>query len=189
MRVAIEAARGTLNTADTAIAGASDRFNHNGHTVATNTLATGDSFTYNFSLISAILNQPKYFPLIFTNLGLDIYLHLEDGVNIGVYDNAIAGDDGGYRIDNVKFHCHLVDVDKTFYDRMRQSISDRMWKHSSSSMDPKANGYNCALYKHMREVGQFELSLELLEAYPCNTKKEMVQREQFWMDQYDWEIL
>lgn len=61
--------------------------------------------------------------------------------------------------------------------------------HSSSSMDPKANGYNCALYKHMREVGPFEFSLELLEAYPCNTKKEMVQREQFWMDQYDWEIL
>eukprot|EP01051_Picozoa_sp_SAG22_P008673 SAG22_NODE_677_length_7962_cov_53.676078_6_plen_469_part_00 len=113
----------TLNTADTAIAGASDRFNHNGHTVATNTLANGESFTYNFSLISAILNQPKYFPLIFTNLGLDIYLHLEDGVNIGVYDGGDpAGDDGGYRIDNVRFHCHLVDVDKSFYDRMRQSM-------------------------------------------------------------------
>eukprot|EP01051_Picozoa_sp_SAG22_P007619 SAG22_NODE_542_length_9294_cov_156.554649_7_plen_551_part_00 len=122
LRVAIEAARATLNTADTAISGASDRFTHNGHTVATNRLATGESFTYNFSLISAILNQPKYFPLIFTNLGLDIYLHLEDGVNIGVYDNAIAGDDGGYRIDNVRFHCHLVDVDKSFYDRMRQSM-------------------------------------------------------------------
>ena len=35
------------------------------------------SFTYNINLISAILNTPKYFPLIFTNLGLDVLLYLE----------------------------------------------------------------------------------------------------------------
>ena len=37
---------------------------------------------YNFTLISAILNQPKYFPLIFTNMGLDILIYLEDATNI-----------------------------------------------------------------------------------------------------------
>ena len=74
MRVAVETARGALNTADNTISQAQDRFRHNGHAAEHNRLANGESFTYNFSLISAILNQPKYFPLIFTNLGLDIFL-------------------------------------------------------------------------------------------------------------------
>ena len=52
------------------------------------TVAPGSSFTYNFSLISAILNQPKYFPLIFTNLGLDIYIYLETAENIGIWSAA-----------------------------------------------------------------------------------------------------
>eukprot|EP01051_Picozoa_sp_SAG22_P013732 SAG22_NODE_1572_length_4093_cov_18.988733_2_plen_144_part_00 len=29
----------------------------------------------------------------------------------------------------------------------------------------------------------------MVEAYPCNSEKELVLREQFWMDQYDWKIL
>ena len=34
----------------------------------------------------------------------------------------------------------------------------------------------------MREVGQFEFTLELVEAYPCATKKELVEREQYVLD-------
>ena len=83
-----------------------------------------EKFTYNVNIISAILNTSKYFPLIFSNLGLDVLLYLEDAVNIGVY---AEGDEThqcvpAYTIDNCKWHCHLVDVDRTFYDRLRQSM-------------------------------------------------------------------
>jgi hypothetical protein len=83
-----------------------------------------EKFTYNVNIISAILNTSKYFPLIFSNLGLDVLLYLEDAVNIGVY---AEGDEThqcipSYTIDQCKWHCHLVDVDRTFYDRLRQSM-------------------------------------------------------------------
>eukprot|EP01050_Picozoa_sp_SAG11_P016460 SAG11_NODE_2250_length_3633_cov_129.866440_2_plen_488_part_00 len=74
---------------------------------------------YNVPLMSAILNNPKYFPLIFTNMGLDINLYLEDAVNVMCVDNAATPN---YQISDVRYHCHLVDVDKTFYDRMRSAM-------------------------------------------------------------------
>ena len=107
---------------NTALAQQKDFFHHNDNTVPSNRLAPVNvgKFTYNFTLISAILNQPKYFPLIFTNMGLDILIYLEDAVNIGAWEAAPVG--SGYEITDVRYHCHLVDVDKSFYDRMRQSM-------------------------------------------------------------------
>lgn len=86
--------------------------------------------TYNINLISAILNNSKYFPLLFTNMGLDIYLHLEDAINVGAWDVVTANASDkyysitpDYEINNVKYHAHLVDVDRSFYDRMRMAMS------------------------------------------------------------------
>ena len=81
-------------------------------------------YTYNIPLVSAILNNSKYWPLIFTNLGLDIYLHLEDAVNVGAFRThvGITGTKPAYKIDNVRYHAHLVDVDRSFYDRMRMAM-------------------------------------------------------------------
>ena len=81
--------------------------------------AAGSSVIYNVPLMSAILNNPKYFPLIFTNMGLDINLYLEDAINIGIYGAATVPD---YEITDVRYHCHFVDVDRTFYDRMKSAM-------------------------------------------------------------------
>ena len=81
--------------------------------------AAGSSVFYNVPLMSAILNNPKYFPLIFTNMGLDINLYLEDAINIGIYGAAAVPD---YEISDVRYHCHFVDVDRTFYDRMKSAM-------------------------------------------------------------------
>ena len=82
------------------------------------------AYTYNIPLVSAILNNSKYWPLIFTNLGLDIYLHLEDAVNVGAFRThlGITETKPKYEISNVRFHAHLVDVDRSFYDRMRMAM-------------------------------------------------------------------
>ena len=77
------------------------------------------------------------------------------------------------RFKNAKIYIIKNSVDDRVYigSTCQRALTDRLWKHSSSSMDPKANGYNCALYQHMREVGQFEFTMELVEAYPCATKR------------------
>ena len=119
---AVNTSRGIMAVNDTSLSQQKDFFHHNDNTVPSNRLAPVNvgKFTYNFTLISAILNQPKYFPLIFTNMGLDILIYLEDAVNIGAWEAAPVG--SGYEITDVRYHCHLVDVDKSFYDRMRQSM-------------------------------------------------------------------
>ena len=50
-------------------------------------------------------------------------------------------------------------------------------------MDSKANGHNCKLYQHMRKLGQFEFEIELLEEFECDTRKEILEKEQHYMDQ------
>ena len=119
---AVNTSRGIMAVNDTSLSQQKDFFHHNDNSVPSNRLAPVNvgKFTYNFTLISAILNQPKYFPLIFTNMGLDILIYLEDAVNIGAWEAAPVG--SGYEITDVRYHCHLVDVDKSFYDRMRQSM-------------------------------------------------------------------
>ena len=57
-----------------------------------------------------------------------------------------------YRISN--------DVNDRFYigSTSQRLLSDRMWKHSSSSMDPKVSNFMCRLYQEMRRLGQFHLT-------------------------------
>ena len=53
-------------------------------------------------------------------MGLDILIYLEDAVNVGSW--RVTPDANGYEIKDVRYHCDLVDVDKSFYDRMHQSM-------------------------------------------------------------------
>lgn len=126
---------------------------------------SGGKFTYNFNVISAILSQPKYFPLIFTNLGLDIYLYLEDAVNVGVYHNltrnTASGNKFSYQITDVRYHCHMVDVDRSFYDRMRQSmmasggvlqLSGTTYKHYQDNFSNKTPTHNLQISTRVKSL-------------------------------------
>ena len=83
-----------------------------------------------------------------------------------------------YRITN--------DVNDRFYigSTSQRLLSDRMWKHSSSSMDPKVSNFMCRLYQEMRRLGQFHFDIELLEEFHYTDRKEIVMKEQGWMDYY-----
>ena len=101
----------------------SQRLTTNAGTAGNGLVEATSTFTYNINLISAILNTSKYFPLIFSNLGLDVLLYLEPAVNIGVFsDSDTPTSTPHYEISNCKWHCHLVDVDRTFYDKLRSSM-------------------------------------------------------------------
>ena len=100
----------------------------NKHTALRGTVADEgyrDQFTYNFSIISGILNTTKLFPLIFSNLGIDVLLYLAPAVDIGVWGtpaSTAAQVVPEYSISQCKWHCHLVDVDQAFYDSLRSQM-------------------------------------------------------------------
>lgn len=82
--------------------------------------ANGGSVVYNVPLISAIFNIDKYFPLLLTDQGLDIYLHLDNTLNVGVFS---AAPDADYTISDVKYVAHEVNLDDSFVNQMRASMA------------------------------------------------------------------
>ena len=86
--------------------------------------ALGDhsgGLTYNFPLVSCLFNLEKYFPMIMVNQGIDVIFHLADAANVGVWQ----ANDGNcdYTIQDVRFVAHEVQLDNTFYDRLRASVA------------------------------------------------------------------
>ena len=70
-------------------------------------------------------------------------------------------------------------TDKIYIGSTTQRIlTDRLYRHCSDA----CNGLNSRLYKHIRDIGQFEFKINLLEEYSCETEFERRCREQYWMD-------
>ena len=60
-----------------------------------------------------------------------------------------------------------------------QALSKRMYQHRSTcnnSYDAKAK-----LYQLMREIGQDNFYIELIETYPCNSKEELNAKEGYYI--------
>lgn len=79
----------------------------------------GEQF-YNFPLMSAIFNIEKYFPLLLTDQGLDIYLTLNSTKEIGCYEGDPTGD---YELSNVQYIAHEVHLDDGFVNQMKASMA------------------------------------------------------------------
>ena len=81
----------------------------------------GSTATYNIPIMSGIFNIEKYFPLLLTDQGLDLYFTLAPNVDVGVW--AVGALDGGYEISNVKYVAHEVNLDDGFVNQMKASMS------------------------------------------------------------------
>jgi hypothetical protein len=75
---------------------------------------------YNVPLMYAIFNIEKYFPLLLTDQGLDIYLTLNSTKEIGCYEAAVTGD---YELSNVQYIAHEVHLDDGFVNQMKASMA------------------------------------------------------------------
>jgi len=85
-------------------------------------MASGTSKTFNFPLMSGIFNIDKYFPLLLTDQGLDLYFYLNPTPDLGCYaTGGLAAD--GYSITEVKYVAHEVNLDESFVNQMKQSMS------------------------------------------------------------------
>ena len=75
--------------------------------------------TFNIPLVSGIFNVEKYFPLLLTEQGLDVYLTLNPAVDVGVWSGA---NPNTYEINNVKYIAHEVNLDDSFVNQMKASM-------------------------------------------------------------------
>tara|TARA_R110002153_G_scaffold78369_1_gene200631 strand:- start:2526 stop:3947 length:1422 start_codon:yes stop_codon:yes gene_type:complete len=72
-----------------------------------------------YKLYSGLLDNEKYLPLVLMNNGLDIEIHLASGEEAGVSD--AAANIPTYTISNVRYVAHLIDLQRDFYDMLRQT--------------------------------------------------------------------
>ena len=108
-----DATTGTLRYADVAD-GADTAATFRGVLAAN--AAAGSSVVVNYKLVSGLLDNDKYLPLVLMNAGITIEIELEDAVKC-----MLAG--GGalptYSVNAVRYVGHTIDLQRDFYDRLR----------------------------------------------------------------------
>ena len=109
---------------------------------ATGVLAQGGTFTGQYHLVSGLLNMDKYIPLFLMGQGFTIQLELATGAEIGV---TTAASTANYSISNVRYVAHVVDMERDFYDMIRNiqmesggslMIGSSTFRHFSHAYDP-----------------------------------------------------
>ena len=130
-------------------------------------LASGATRKMCIPLVSGFLNMDKYIPLIMMNAGFTIELTLCDANRIGITQTETAGAVQGVQIDsawsvsNVRYVAHLIDMDRSFYDRLRMvmdgaggvlQLAGQTYRHYSGLMDAAGSQYTISLPARVKSV-------------------------------------
>ncbi len=75
-----------------------------------------DVFKQQYKLVSGLMDNDKYLPLVLMNAGITLEFELAPAVDAMVVEDATAPD---YEITNVRYVAHLIDLERSFYDRLR----------------------------------------------------------------------
>ena len=117
---------GVLNTGALVADGAGNRMTADGLLIQglKYKIASGASKRQAFPLLSGFLNMDKYLPLIMMNAGFTLEITLCDNLRIGMTQIETAGARGAladstWSVSNVEYVAHLIDLDRSFYDRLR----------------------------------------------------------------------
>ena len=128
--------RGAL-TYETPIAGGGKLDGVAGNNIS---MKSGTSCSVCYKLVSGLLDNEKYLPLVLMNNGLDIEIHLEQGVRQACNLDNVAS---AYEISNVRYVAHLIDLQRDFYDMLRMTqqqsggviqIAGQTYRHFSNSL-------------------------------------------------------
>lgn len=98
-------------------------FYSTGATAATQTashgaLANTTDVVVNYKLVSGLLDNDKYLPLVLMNAGITIEIELESAANC-MFSAAVAVGDLDYQVSAVRYVGHTIDLQRDFYDRLR----------------------------------------------------------------------
>ena len=116
---------------------------------ATGVIDTAGSFTGQYHLVCGLLNLDKYLPLVLMGQGFTIQLELETGDAIGITTAAAAATPQTYTISNVKYVAHIVEMQRDFYDMLRNlqaasggsiMLGGSTFRHFSHAYTPTAAG-------------------------------------------------
>ena len=87
-------------------------------------------------------------------------------------------------MENTKIYKIVCTLNNSFYiGSTKKSLLVRLCEHIINSTKEKASNYNCKFFQYMREQGQENFKIELIEDYPCKTKSELLSREKYWIQQ------
>jgi hypothetical protein len=133
-------------------------------------LNTGQELTMCIPLVSGFLNMDKYIPLVMMNAGFTIELTLCDANRIGItQDESLAS--GGNNVDDfknstwevnsVKYVAHLIDLDRSFYDRLRMvmessggvlQLAGQSYRHFSGNLGSQESSSTITLPARVKSV-------------------------------------
>ena len=114
------------------------------------TLGANGVVTYNVPLVSALMNMDKYLPLVMMNAGITLELELDVANSVGVSlsenrsGQAAAFVDADWKVSDVRYVAHLIDLQRDFYDKMRMvmegsggvlQLAGSTFRHYQSSVD------------------------------------------------------
>jgi len=131
-----------------------------------NRIANGQSRKMCIPLISGFLNMDKYIPLIMMNAGFTLELTLCDANRIGITNTETAAAtptdvDSVWTVQNIRYVAHLIDLDRSFYDRLRMVMDDaggvlqlagQTYRHFSGILGTAASSYTVALPARVKSV-------------------------------------
>jgi len=81
----------------------------------TGALGVNESRKQHYKLVSGLLDNDKYLPLVLMNAGITIEIEWAPGNEAG----CAVGQDFDYEITQLRYASHLIDLERSFYDRLR----------------------------------------------------------------------
>lgn len=93
------------------------RYSSTAGAIGDNTGAIGDGQErkQHYKLVSGLLDNDKYLPLVLMNAGITLEIEFSPGNEAGV----CVGRDFTYQITQLRYAAHLIDLERSFYDRLR----------------------------------------------------------------------
>lgn len=128
-----------------------------------NVLGPNQTTTVTYKLHSGLLDNDKYLPLVLMNNGLDIEIHLAPGTEVMTSDNAggAAIPTNSYTVSNVRYVAHLIDLQRDFYDMLRQTqqasggviqIAGQTYRNFTAPLTPDAGPVNMNIPVRARSI-------------------------------------
>ena len=93
------------------------RYSSTANNIAANDGSIGDGETrkQHYKLVSGLLDNDKYLPLVLMNAGITLEIEFAPGNETG----CAVGVDFSYQITKLRYAAHLIDLERSFYDRLR----------------------------------------------------------------------
>ena len=82
-------------------------------------IKNGDSCQQCYKLVSGLLDNDKYLPLVLLNAPLTLEITFETKANAGTGKNSTALGAGNLDITGMRYVAHTIDLERSFYDRLR----------------------------------------------------------------------